>query len=175
MPKIKSRNFTGFTLIELLIVIAILGLLASLTLFILGNAPGKARDTRRKSDISQYTTALADYAGQHKGYYPNTSTDFPDGARLSTDTCGAMSLSTCPEDPLYSSDNTHVYTYASNINASTYTIWGKLETKTAGIDTYWIVCSEGRRGAIANANPPLTAYPIIKRGVCPDSSANWVQ
>ena len=43
----------AFTLIELLIVIAIIGLLATISFVFFGNARNKARDTKRKFDIGQ--------------------------------------------------------------------------------------------------------------------------
>ncbi len=43
----------GFTLIEILVVIAIIGILASITLVFLFSVREKARDVRRKAEISQ--------------------------------------------------------------------------------------------------------------------------
>jgi prepilin-type N-terminal cleavage/methylation domain-containing protein len=49
----KSENTIGFTLIEVLVVIAIIGILAAIIMSSLFSATGKARDTRRKSELGQ--------------------------------------------------------------------------------------------------------------------------
>ncbi len=57
----KFKNSKGFTLIELLVVVAIIGILSSVVLASLNSARKKARDARRKSDLSQIRTALELY------------------------------------------------------------------------------------------------------------------
>lgn len=61
----------GFTLIELLIVIAVIGVLASITIVNLSGNQGKARDAQRKNDLSQIKTALELYYNAN-GNYPIT-------------------------------------------------------------------------------------------------------
>jgi prepilin-type N-terminal cleavage/methylation domain-containing protein len=57
----RAKNKKGFTLIELLVVIAIIGLLSSVVFASLNSARGKARDAKRKQDLSQAMTALQLY------------------------------------------------------------------------------------------------------------------
>jgi len=61
------NNKKGFTLIELLVVISIIGFLSTLAVVSLKNAREKARDTRRKADLTQISKAL-------QFYYDNRST-----------------------------------------------------------------------------------------------------
>jgi len=59
MNKIKK---TGFTLVELLIVIVLLGALSVLGMSLFTGSQIHARDTRRKTDLSQIASALEMYA-----------------------------------------------------------------------------------------------------------------
>ena len=60
----------GFTLLELLVVVAIIGLLASIILASMKNAREKARYSRTKEELHQFATALELYASDHNGMYP---------------------------------------------------------------------------------------------------------
>jgi type II secretion system protein G len=58
----------GFTLIELMVVIAIIGILASIVIANLGNARNQAKDARRVSDIKNIQLALAQYFNDYQRY-----------------------------------------------------------------------------------------------------------
>lgn len=68
----KSK-FLKFTLIELLIVIAIIGILASLLLPALAQAKFSSRIVVCKSNIKQIATGLITYTNDADGYYPTDS------------------------------------------------------------------------------------------------------
>jgi type II secretion system protein G len=55
----KTRK--AFTLIEMLIVVVIIGILAAALIPRLQSVQGRARDTKRKADISQIGSSLAIY------------------------------------------------------------------------------------------------------------------
>ncbi len=64
----------GFTLVELLIVIAIIGILASIVLVSLNNGRIKARDAERLAHMASVKSALEVYFLEH-GRYPNSDYD----------------------------------------------------------------------------------------------------
>lgn len=68
MLRISTRS-GGFTLVELIIVIAIIGILASIVLLGLNESRAKSRDVARVSDVQQIELALALYREQ-SGSYP---------------------------------------------------------------------------------------------------------
>ena len=62
----------GFTLIELIVVIGIIAILATLGLSVFGGVQKKSRDAKRKSDLKEMQTALAQYYTDN-GSYPSTA------------------------------------------------------------------------------------------------------
>lgn len=58
----------GFTLVEILVVIAIIGILASIVLVSMGGARAKARDAKRQSDIRQIVAAMEMYYNDGEVY-----------------------------------------------------------------------------------------------------------
>lgn len=61
-------NRKGFTLIELMVVIAVIGILAAVALISLTGLQKSARDSARRSNMSDYATALARYYQDNQAY-----------------------------------------------------------------------------------------------------------
>lgn len=66
--KLYKKSQSGFTLIELLIVIAIVGILASLIMVALANSRSRSRDSKRKQDLLQLGKALELYFNTNNAY-----------------------------------------------------------------------------------------------------------
>ena len=112
-----SRNDArGFTLIELLIVIAIIGVLASIILASVSSARQKSRDARRLTDIKQIQNALELYYDSQVSEYPLASTTCDDtyANGLEELVTGGF-IPTVPRDPLPNAGGTlKCYFYTTN-------------------------------------------------------------
>lgn len=129
----------AFTLIELLIVISIIGILAALSLASFTTSQKQARDTQRKSDLSQYRSSLESYANVNNGLYPVLSS----AVSAATTLCTTLTLTGCPEDP---KSSVSTYHYCSDTTGTKYVVWGTLENLAS---MNWIVCSDGKSGLSA--------------------------
>ena len=115
--KLKIKNSAkGFTLIELLIVIAIIGVLATLLMVNFVGVRQRARDAQRKSDLRQIQSAMELYRSD-QGSYP---TSLPACNTTSLALNGTTYMQTIPCDPLGGS-----YTFSSD--GTTYSIIACLE------------------------------------------------
>ncbi len=115
----NSEQKQGFTLIEMLIVVAIIGVLASIVLVGLGPTQRTGRDARRIADLKQVQTALELYF-QKNGQYPNSAT----WAALETDLVSAtIGVNKIPNDP----NSNRNYTYAPNTSRNGYLLRADLE------------------------------------------------
>lgn len=77
----------GFTLVELLIVVAIIGLLATIAVVGVGSARAKSRDTKRASDLTQIKKAL-DLSYEPGSGYPVVAAPIVIGTAATDVMCG---------------------------------------------------------------------------------------
>jgi general secretion pathway protein G len=68
-PPDRDRSIRGFTLIELLIVVAIIGILVSIALPAMRNAPAKAKEAVLKADLFTMRSCIDQYLAD-RGHYP---------------------------------------------------------------------------------------------------------
>jgi len=67
-PSRQTGNTAGFTLIELLIVISIIGILISVSVYGWTSVSARGRDTNRKSDLAQIKQSLKLYYSDYRAY-----------------------------------------------------------------------------------------------------------
>jgi|SRR3989344_5474436 len=115
-----NKNKNGFTLIELLIVVAIVGVLASLLMVNFVGIRQRARDAQRKSDIRQIQSALEMYRAD-QGSYPTSLSSCSSSLMGGSPEITYMQKIPC--DPL----NTGKYVYTYSSSGVTYSLFSCLE------------------------------------------------
>jgi general secretion pathway protein G len=124
-----SSKSGGFTLIELLTVMAIIGILAALSLFSFQGAREQGRDAKRKTDLETIRSALEIYKADCNTYpnsLPSVGSKLDGSAAPCTVGSGNVYLQKVPGDPTDGS----TYTYAKSGN--TYKLCATLEDNTTG-------------------------------------------
>ncbi|MBN1168804.1 type II secretion system protein [Candidatus Woesebacteria bacterium] len=164
--RLRKKNF-GFTLIELLIVMAVLGVLATVALVIINptERQAEARDTGRISSVVQIGRAISAYYTS-KGEYPAEGTwaiDLVDGNELSTFPAGieySGSITPCVTFPQPADPNTFCYE-EDQLSGNGAIVFSKAESLryrnkcTAPEEAYFVFSTaDARGGTICSSGDP---------------------
>ena len=143
----KSKK--GFTLLEILVVVAIIGLVASVIIVMLNNARMKARDAKRYAEVDALKKAL-ELHYHNNDEYPEVA----DWIKIEQDAdengpfSAAMQpyLSSIPRDPLYPKAigaKVFSYQYKSTADEQGYKLHVEMETGTYVETSYEVYVGEG--------------------------------
>ena len=136
-------------MVELVVISVVLSvfILATITYINPRTQFEKARDTRRRSDLSEYRTALEAYSAVHGGLYPSLPNNIN---RLDTTVYTAVLqpfMSSAPADPNpIASDNPYVYQYVAEFMVGGADEMALIDLLEAKNRTFWIICSNGKTG-----------------------------
>lgn len=131
----KKRKNAGFTLIEIMVVIAILGILASLGVGSYFSSQKKSRDSRRKADLRNVATALETYFNDFNGYPDDDGSGGMEGCgaggaelcvwgdAFSDTTSGVVYMPKLPEDPV----SGYSFYYDVGAQNASYQLYVRLE------------------------------------------------
>ncbi len=117
----------GFTLVEVLIVVAIIGLLASVILVGLGGFRARGRDARRIADLREVQNGLELYYTKNNSYPPAGGSWANLTAALQQAEIGITQI---PHDPLYPKKN---YVYGVSDDGHSYVVGAELESDNTGL------------------------------------------
>src|SRR5450759_1086710 len=84
----RDSRDRGFTLIELLIVVTIIGIIVSISIFNLLNAIERARQRRTMGDMRTLALAVEAYSTDKNRYPPAAGYTLPSGLTIPTKTLG---------------------------------------------------------------------------------------
>lgn len=151
MRKNKKQNFT---LIETLIVIAIIAIIASAILVSLFGVRGKARDARRKTEISQigrFLTMTCYLPEGGEGEYDLISLA---QEMLAKNPQYSKFLSQVPKDPKTGTETESKYVYIVNVDGSKCALYANLENPDEKTTLTITLPTPGGGTGILKANSP---------------------
>ena len=134
-------------MIELLVVVAIIGMLASIVMVSMGGARSKARDVKRQSDMRQIVTAQALVMGDDEKYKTNVAATGLMPNIASTINVYLLGV----KDPTNS--GTKIYTWVGNTGAGEdqkFCVYALLENPSSPV-TYFTASD---RGTFTSTVPP---------------------
>ena len=168
----KSKK--GFTVIELLLVIAIIGLIASVLIVTLSEARAQARDAKRKIEVDTIRKAIEFYYIEYNRYPKKTKwasleeDPILDTGERFSEAVGEW-LPTIPKDPLWGqtkeTGEPYSYQYKTNPDATEYKIHVKMETGAhVAYEAYSLGGGEIVYVGVGEVGPP-TGYALDFDGI----------
>jgi prepilin-type N-terminal cleavage/methylation domain-containing protein len=139
----KTKLKSGFTIVELLVVMSIMAVLTVITIGTFTESQKKARDVKRKADLTSISKALNMYYSDY-GKYPNGGTGEPNVANL-VKNGGEFSQGNdiyMKEIPSEKTSGVKSYTYYSSTSGKSFRLWANLENDkdkdclTGSVDGY---------------------------------------
>jgi len=122
------RREPGFTLVELMVVVAVIGVLATIAIPLYSNMQARARIAKAQADARTLASAVSIYSA-HMGRIPSALTQLTTVATNPTGQPGGPFLSVVPAAP----GGWGTYVYTPNVAAGTYTITNSGDGTTVSI------------------------------------------
>lgn len=157
----KWENIKGFTLIEIIVVIAVIGIISSIILVAFLGVRERARDAKRKTEISQFGRLLT------------LSCYLPDGGEGEYDLISLVEelkskysqydqyLSNIPQDPKTGSESESKYIYIVNADGTKCALYANLENTEEPVTlTITVPTAGGGTGVLEAGSPGWNGTPF---------------
>lgn len=136
----------AFTLIELLVVISIIGILATLVINNLSDARARARDSQRKTNLSQLKTALRLYYNDNQKYPTDSDSIGTPGGIFESSDANTVYMTQLPEEFTYQSADGDNFTLIVTLENASDADLLKTQTRCAGTITFeptdYVICGD---------------------------------
>lgn len=159
-------NKKAFTLIELMIVVAIIGILASIAIPKFSNLINKAKEGATKGELSTIRSALQIYYGDNEGWFPAGINAF-DSLTINAKYITQVPVTRLPGTGHTDSNAVNYFSYAvapgiltpgTQIGAADRGGWAYFSDKMQ--TTFWgsVVVNCSHKDLVGQANPALGSY-----------------